>query len=268
MTQSPISNLRALAVGRFIRRLRRESGMSQRILGKDVGCSQSYIGLIELGKHVPRPEIRRRLCASLDLGPADVAHFDDLTRSAAPVRRGSPSWKALIKPGGFQPGGGDRRGREYRYRKGNTPWNKGRKGLYLSPATEFQPGSLHGAAARKLKPIGSVTTRRDKTCRKRRWIKVRPHGNGRDAYIPLARHLYELEHGPIPTGTFVVHADGDTLNDDPDNLLLMDRRRLIAWQQRIRPKMKENRKRRLAAASRKRWADYRAIRDFREKRYV
>ncbi len=50
----------ARAVGRFIRDQRHIAGMTQRILGKDVGCSQGYIGLIELGKHVPRPEIRRR----------------------------------------------------------------------------------------------------------------------------------------------------------------------------------------------------------------
>jgi len=245
----------ALAVGRFIRRQRRKSGMTQAVLGRDVCVSQSYIYFIEAGKHVPRADVRRRLCASLDLSTADVARLDDLVAAAAPLRRDSPEYRALIKKNGFQPGHQP----AHRFEKGNVPWNKGLKGIHLSPQSEFKRGGLHGAAARKLKPVGTVTIRRDKTRRKRRWIKVRPRGCGVDAYIPLARYVYEQQHGPIPRGTFVVHADGDTLNDDGTNLILMDRQHLFAWQRRIRPGMEDKRKQRLSASLRERWADYRAI---------
>jgi hypothetical protein len=37
----------------------------------------------------------------------------------------------------------------------------------------------------------------------------------------LAKFTWEQMHGPVPPGKRVVHADGNTLNDNPDNLVLM-----------------------------------------------
>lgn len=37
---------------------------------------------------------------------------------------------------------------------------------------------------------------------------------------PYANHVYAAHHGPIPPGRRVIHADGNSLNDDPQNLIL------------------------------------------------
>lgn len=66
-------------------------------------------------------------------------------------------------------------------------------------------------------PIGTVTIRR-KNDSKARFIKIRMAGKNR--WKLYARHLWEQTHGPIPEGKQVLHADGDSLNDDPSNLVL------------------------------------------------
>ena len=128
-----------------------------------------------------------------------------------------------------------------------------------SAATQFKKGCLRGRAARRYAWLGSVKIRRDKTRRRRRWIKVREGGPTQHRYVPLARFLWERLHGPLPAGTFVVHANGNTLDDDPANLVLMDRQRLLAWQQTIRPQMKAKARRRCSEACRRRWQAYRAL---------
>ncbi len=42
----------------------------------------------------------------------------------------------------------------------------------------------------------------------------------RPMWRPYSKHLYEVHHGPIEPGKRVLHADGDSLNDDPANLVL------------------------------------------------
>jgi transcriptional regulator with XRE-family HTH domain len=255
-------NVAARQLGQLIAQARGRSGMTQATLGRDVCVSQSYIYWIEAGKHVPRAQVRRRLIASLDLSEKEVERLEQLTQAAAPLRRGSPEYLAMLKRNGFKPG----HATGPRFAKGHVPWTAGLKGIHLSPATEFKPGHLGGAAAQKLHPIGTVTIRRDHgRGRKRRWIKVRPHGPGVEAYIPLARYLYERQHGPIPPGFFVVHADGDQLNDDLKNLMLMTRQQQLAWQKRIRPNMEAKRKRRASLGSRQRWSEYRQLKTFQRK---
>jgi len=253
----------ARQLGQLIRRARRRSGMSQATLGRDVCVSSSYIGLIERGEHVPRAATRRRLIASLDLSEKDARRLEELRRAAAPLRWGSPQYWAMLKQNGFKPG----HTIGPRFAKGHVPWCKGLKGIHQSPATEFKPGHVGGAAARKLRPVGSVTIRRDHGHgSKRRWIKIRPHGPGVEAYIPLARYRYEHKHGPIPPGMFVVHADGNTLNDELYNLILMTRQQQLAWQRSIRPNMETKRKRRASLGSRRRWIEYRQLKDFRRRK--
>src|SRR5574341_704739 len=102
------------------------------------------------------------------------------------------------------------------FRKGQFPWNKGLKGIHISPATEFKKGQPNG----KLVPLGTVTIRKDKTGHLRRFIKLREGYNG---WTEFARIVW-LEHfGPIPRGKIIHHKDRDTLNDDPPNLALLSR---------------------------------------------
>lgn len=131
-----------------------------------------------------------------------------------------------------------RGGKAHWFRKHHTPWNQGRKGWCPEKcrATQFRPGTIRGAAARKYRKVGSVTIRRDvdkgvgkpRKPRLSRWIKVRDDGPRQDRYIPLARYLWERQHGPVPEGFFVVHADNDTMNDSLENLILVDRKELMA----------------------------------------
>ncbi len=171
-----------------------------------------------------------------------------------------------------------RAGRKGGFRPGHVPWTKGRKGIRLSPATEFKAGCIRGAAARKYKAVGKITIRSDKPPKRlrgrkrkgdkpwpsnrRRWIKVRELvGTNRpqDRWMPYARWLWIREHGAIPDGFFVVHADGNTMNDSPPNLRLVDNRGHLALQVQRDPGMMERCHRRAGEAARTRHAVARAV---------
>jgi hypothetical protein len=87
------------------------------------------------------------------------------------------------------------------------------KGQRLSPATEFKKGC---SPANKL-PIGSVTVRQHRGDSPRAWVKVAEP----NTWALRAAHVWEGLHGPIPPGQVIHHEDGDTLNDQPDNLRLI-----------------------------------------------
>jgi hypothetical protein len=159
------------------------------------------------------------------------------------------------------------------FKFGFTLWNKGKVGWYPkgSEVSRFKPGCIRGNAARKYKHVGSISIRRDHAPRRtrdrinarpgpeRRYIKVRDDGPPQERWVPLARYCWEKEHGPIPAGMLVVHIDGDTMNDKPDNLGLMDRagnlKRLAAIRPRAWQRCLENR----AKAARRRHAENRKL---------
>ena len=123
-----------------------------------------------------------------------------------------------------------------RFRKGHVPWTKGMRGLHLSPETEFHLGGIRGNAARRYRPVGAITLRRDhRRGPARRYIKVRDDGPSQYRYTPYARWVWEQAHGPVPAGRLVIHIDGDTLNDDLSNLSLADCRTNLARLESIRP---------------------------------
>lgn len=174
------------------------------------------------------------------------------------LKKGSPEWRANLS----RRNKGRRLNSAGEFKPGNVPWITGTKGIRQSPATEFKKGNLSGAAARNLKGFGSVTIRTHKNAKtgrgtRTRWIKTVDRG-----WIPFARHLYERREGPLPEGYFVVHLDGDSLNDDPDNLIMMSRKYLLHWQRTIRPKMEARRNARNAKAQQRRWKACYALRSF------
>lgn len=65
--------------------------------------------------------------------------------------------------------------------------------------------------------------------RQQRYIKVSHHGSWRKRWRPFSSHWWEQHVGPIPDGYQVYHRDGLSLNDEPENLVLVrsDRLRLI-----------------------------------------
>jgi len=185
-----------------------------------------------------------------------------------PTKRCSPEWRAKISAANK----GWRNSPASEFKKGNVPWSKGRHvgSRPGSVATQFQRGQIRGQAARKYRHVGFISIRTDKSPNKRigrnrfvrrRWIKVRNYGPPSRRWVPLARRVWERKHGPVPPGYFVVHRDGDTLNDAPSNLMLMDRQHLLRWQHSVRPRMEARRRRGNAIAQRQRWAEYYAVKN-------
>lgn len=102
------------------------------------------------------------------------------------------------------------------FKPGQTSWNKGVKGLHLSPATEFKKGRQ---SLRKM-PIGSVTIRQRKRDKKpRAWVKIAEPNIWRER----AKVVWEDARGPLPKGYVIHHRDRDTLNDALHNLQALTR---------------------------------------------
>ena len=101
------------------------------------------------------------------------------------------------------------------FKKGLVPWNKGLKGIHLSPSTQFKKGQkgIHW------KPVGSVSIRNDKNGTPRRHIKVEEP----NIWKYYAVYVWEKKNGPIKRGLILHHIDHDSLNDDIKNLCLLTR---------------------------------------------
>jgi len=148
-----------------------------------------------------------------------------------------------------------RGGIKTRFRKGQPAWNKG---LHYNPGgrsveTRFKPDQIRGAAARNYRAVGIITIRHDSLFRRqnrsklirkdgtirkgklRRWIKIKDTGPPQYCWIPYARWLWEQKHGPVLPGHFVVHKDGNQMNDAPDNLILATRKSNLARNQELNP---------------------------------
>jgi len=107
------------------------------------------------------------------------------------------------------------------FTKGGSPWNKGLKGIHLSPATQFRPGQK----SKKILPVGSVRTRRrSRDGSPRAFIKIANPNSWRERAIVV----WEAAHGPVPRGWVVHHKDRNPLNDAIENLEAMSRSNHIA----------------------------------------
>jgi hypothetical protein len=134
-----------------------------------------------------------------------------------PMRFFSVACSAAFKKGKQPPGG---------FAKGSEPWNKGVKGLHLSPASEFQKGQRPATWV----PIGTVTIRQRKNRVEgpRAWVKVAEP----NVWILRAVLIWEATHGPVPVGMVVHHRNRDTLDDSIGNLEAQTRRRHLAEHRR------------------------------------
>lgn len=99
--------------------------------------------------------------------------------------------------------------------KGHTPWNKGIKGLHLSPETEFVKGSV---PTNKMK-VGTVTQRIDKYGTWRKYIKV-AEPNSWETY---AVFLWEKAYGKVKEGCVIHHINKNVLDDRLDNFQMLTR---------------------------------------------
>jgi len=140
-----------------------------------------------------------------------------------------------------------------RFPKGHVPFNKGLKGIHLSPATEFKKGHLSS----NHRHVGSrrlmIRTRKGNTVKF--WeIKVSGIMQGQHKWIPYAKYIWEQKNGPVPVGKFIVHIDGDSLNDNIENLRPVTRREHLKLQMVRDPKMIERCRRKCGMAQKKRAA--------------
>lgn len=116
-------------------------------------------------------------------------------------------------------------GKASQFKKGNKPWNAGKKGYDpggRSPETRFKKG----ARPHTWVPIGTETVDKDGYTKR----KVRddaPPGQSRRNWKFVHVLLWEEKNGPVPKGHAVVFKDGNKRNLRIDNLELVSRRDLM-----------------------------------------
>lgn len=104
------------------------------------------------------------------------------------------------------------------FKKGHIPWNKGLKGIHLSPNSEFKKGRIG-----KRYSIGTIKERIDKNGEKRNYIKTKEP----NTWIIYYKYLWEKENGKTPKG-YVIHHINKIPNDDRiENLQLLSRKEHI-----------------------------------------
>lgn len=101
------------------------------------------------------------------------------------------------------------------FKKGVVPWNKGLKGIHLSPKSEWKKGQK----GRNWIPVNTVTQRKDKNNKLRNWIKIQEPNKS----IELARYNWIKKYGKIIKGDIIHHLDRNTLNDCLWNLIALPR---------------------------------------------
>lgn len=110
------------------------------------------------------------------------------------------------------------------YEKGQKAWNLGVTGYMGANATSFKPGQIPA----NIKPLG---TERIDTKDGFVLIKIaepNPYTGTPTRYKHKHVHVWEQEHGPVPKGHVVALRDGNKLNCEPDNLMLLTRGELLA----------------------------------------
>lgn len=104
-----------------------------------------------------------------------------------------------------------------KFKKGNIPWNKDKKGIHLSIKSEFKKGQRSGDKNNTWK--GGVQTMTH-DC-----VHIY-EGVGKSIRRP--KKVYEEYYGyPIPDGFVIYHLDRDKHNDDISNLEVISRKELL-----------------------------------------
>ncbi len=107
-------------------------------------------------------------------------------------------------------------GKSYRFKKGHTPANKGKK-MPPEVYAKLAPNMFKkGQTPHNAKYDGAITKRRDGSGREYAYIRLREN-----VWEPYHRVIWEQEHGTIPDGHVVAFKDGNTGNCCLDNLELI-----------------------------------------------
>jgi hypothetical protein len=100
------------------------------------------------------------------------------------------------------------------FKPGHRPWNKNKKGIHLSPGTEFKKGRISLTKV----PIGTVRQRTDGHGKIRNFIKIAEP----DQWRELSWYRWKSAFGFIK-GDVVHILNGNTLDDRITNLIAMPR---------------------------------------------
>lgn len=114
-------------------------------------------------------------------------------------------------------------GRTGQFEKGNTSWNLGKKGYIGANRTSFKKGNTPA----NRKPLGA-----ERIDVKDGFVMVKiaernPYTGSPTRYKHKQVHVWETTYGPIPKGHVVAFKDGNKLNCDPTNLMLVTRAELL-----------------------------------------
>ena len=101
------------------------------------------------------------------------------------------------------------------FKKGMTPWNKGKKGTHFSPATEFKKGQK---SVNHL-PVGSIVQREHRKDGIRNWIKI----DEPSKWEEYAKHLWKQHYGFLIVGDITHHLNGIRLDDRIENIIAFPR---------------------------------------------
>ena len=102
------------------------------------------------------------------------------------------------------------------FKKGHKSWNKGKKGIHLSPETEFKKGQK----GINWKATGTISCRTDKGNKQRQWIKIEEP----NIWIEYAKFIWIKNNGKISKGYLIHHIDNNSMNDNINNLALLTRK--------------------------------------------
>lgn len=116
-----------------------------------------------------------------------------------------------------------RSGRTGQFKKGQSGWNAGTKGLVKPNSGNFEKGSIPA----NIKQLGH-----ERIDKKDGFILIKvaepnPYTRAATRYRHKHVWLWEQAHGPVPKGKVVAFIDGDKLNCITDNLMLITRAELM-----------------------------------------
>lgn len=101
------------------------------------------------------------------------------------------------------------------FKKGIIPWNKNKKGIHLSPKSEFKKGQK----GIRWKPVDTITIRIEKSGTMRRWIKIKEP----NIWIEYAKYLWLKAGKKLQKGLCLHHQNLDSLDDRLENFCLVSR---------------------------------------------
>lgn len=114
-------------------------------------------------------------------------------------------------------------GRDGRFKKGQEPWNKGMKGLDCAGENGKKTQFKKGQTPLNYRPVGSERVNVEGYIE----IKVADPNEWKLKH----RVVWEQANGPIPENHNIIFGDGNRLNCDIDNLILVSKKQMLALNQ-------------------------------------